>query len=301
MIEYLNRFFETYPHNLLRHKGVKPSELPDGLMDRLLEYKRVQLVNLEDAQLFRVDTHAFEMMGALVNEMTRDGLTDLFSKVILPFPIMIIQPPSNDRDKVAYGVVMQLEDKIYTYRVVIGDEGLSLGVTLLISQGLEFAPHYQPPYELLVAIGLEPAKGLEDEETNNNKSFLSIAVAIATLLRHDGMLKAEEVSLHSRQARRQAERSGRRLPDTVITRIALGKIGRSQVHAMNTKPSESTPRRTHWVRGHFMRSRSNELVWRMPHLRGAGPLINQVRHVSAESPNGFTGSATIDQEFESNQ
>ena len=30
-----------------------------------------------------------------------------------------------------------------------------------------------------------------------------------------------------------------------------------------------------------MRSRSGQIVWRMPHLRGAGPLIKQLRRVTA--------------------
>lgn len=52
---------------------------------------------------------------------------------------------------------------------------------------------------------------------------------------------------------------------------------------MSADEREGMPRRTHWVRGHHMKSRSGKLVWRMPHLRGAGPLILQLRHVTGSA------------------
>ncbi|WP_299155016.1 hypothetical protein, partial [uncultured Tateyamaria sp.] len=43
---------------------------------------------------------------------------------------------------------------------------------------------------------------------------------------------------------------------------------------------EVSKRRAHWVQGHFMRNRAGGISWRNPHVRGAGPLIEQERHVS---------------------
>ena len=67
------------------------------------------------------------------------------------------------------------------------------------------------------------------------------------------------VTLYPRQQRRQAERSGKVLPDTRISKITLGKAGRGQLEAMKegiaADGREGVPRRTHWVRGHYMRSR----------------------------------------------
>lgn len=288
MIDDLRRFFEQYPHNILQMRGARPAELPDGLMDSLLDFRRRQLVNLEDAQHFRVDTDAFWMMSELINEMKRDGLDELFSQVVLPFPTMVIQVPVTGSDKLPFGVVMQVDDTIYTQRYALGSDGLSPSTCIMISQGMGATTIDTPTLDLLKAVGLPVAAGLMEEELTSNRTFLGVAVAIATLLRHDEMLKVEDVSLYPRHMRRQAERSGKTLPDTVISRIALGKAGRGQVEAMKediaADGSVGVPRRTHWVRGHTMRSRSGQIVWRMPHLRGAGPLIKQVRHVTTDAP-----------------
>jgi len=288
MIDDLRRFFEQYPHNILQMRAARPGELPDGLMDSLLDFRHRQLVNLEDAQHFRVDTDAFWMMSELINEMKRDGLDELFSQVVLPFPTMVIQVPVTGDDKLPFGVVMQVDDTIYTQRYTLGNDGLSPSTCMMISQGMGATTIDTPTLGLLKAVGLPVAAGLMEEELASNRTFLGVAVAIATLLRHDEMLKVEYVSLYPRQMRRQAERSGKTLPDTVISRIALGKAGRGQVEAMKEDIAADgrvgVPRRTHWVRGHTMRSRSGQIVWRMPHLRGAGPLIKQVRHMTTDAP-----------------
>lgn len=291
MLEDLKRFFEDYPRQVLQLQGVKPAEVPGDLMDRLLDYRHRSLSNLEDAQPFRIDPDAFWMMSELINEMKRDGLDELFSQVRLPFPTMIVLPPvigsdglMRGNDGLALGVVTQIEDTIFTQRFIFRSSDVGPSNCVMISKGMGVTSVSTPTRDLFEAVGMNVPEGMIEDELTSNRTFLGIAVAIATLLRHDGMLKVEEVSLYPRQQRRQAERSGKVLPDMLISKITLGKAGRGQVEAMKediaADERESKARRTHWVRGHHMRSRSGKLVWRMPHLRGAGPLIKQLRHVT---------------------
>jgi hypothetical protein len=304
MINELKRFFTDYPRQILDMRGARPAELPAGLMDELLDYRERSLANLESAQLFRIDIDADWMINELVNEMKRDGLDELFSQVQLPFPTMIIMPPlvgtdgiTRQNDGSVLGLVTQVENEIYTQRFAIRQNDVGPSVCCMISKGMKAAGVPTPTQKLFQAMGIPVPDGMIDEELAMNRNFLSSAVAIATLLRHDGMLDEQEVSLHPRHERRQAERSGKVLSDTLITKITLGKAGRGQVEAMKDASSADAragiPRRTHWVRGHYMKSRSGTLVWRMPHLRGAGPLISQLRQVTGSASAG--GSATTSQ------
>lgn len=285
MIHDLELFFEDYPRQILQMQGLQQANLPDGLMDRALDYRHRQLVNLEDAQYFRIDPAAYWMLSNLITEMKRDGLEDLYSQVMLPFPAMIIEFSQDRSAQVPVGFVVQLDDAIYTQRFVLSSNGtLGQSNNILMSKGLKATTFHTPTRELLmVAVGMPVINGIDEDESAWNQTFLALTVAIGTLLRHDGMLKVEEVSLHARHVRRQAERSGKALPDTRISKITLGKAGRGQVEAMKSDSADGNTRRAHLVRGHWMRSRSDQLVWRMPHLRGAGPLIKQQRHVTGAS------------------
>lgn len=294
MIKKLKLFFTDYPRQILEMQGVRSADLPAGLMDQLVDYRERSLAILEDAQVFRIDIDAYSMMSELVNEMKRDGLDELFSQVKLPFSTMIIMPPLVGEDGImrqndgsVFGLVTQIEKEIYTQRFVIRHNTVGPSTYCMITKGMGASAIPTPTRALFEAVGMPVPDGMTEQELDMNRNFLWSAVVIATLLRHDGMLDVQEVSLHPRHERRQAERSGKVLPDTIITKIALGKAGRGQVEAMKDDLSadrrEGMPRRTHWVRGHYMRSRSGKLVWRMPHLRGAGPLIPQLRHVAGSS------------------
>lgn len=284
-----------------------PADLPAGLMEQLLDYRERSLAILEDAQVFRIDIDAYWMMSELVNEMKREGLDELFSQVQLPFPTMIIMPPlvgadgiMRQNDGSVLSLVTQVEEAIFTQRFAIRQNTVGPSACCMITKGMGAAAVPTPTQELFKAMGVPVPDGMIDEELAMNRNFLASAIAIATLLCHDGMLDAQEVSLHPRHERRQAERSGKVLPDTLITKIALGKAGRGQVEAMKDDISangrEGIPRRTHWVRGHHMKSRSGKLVWRMPHLRGAGPLVPQLRQVTSfASAGGLTTTQQIDE------
>lgn len=291
MVQELKLFFTDYPRQICEMQGVRQAELPAGLMDQLLDYRVRSLAILEDAQIFRIDADAYWMMGELVNEMKREGLEELYSQVQLPFPAMVIIPPLTGDDGIqrqndgsVFGVVTQVEGEIYTQRFAIRQDTVGPSTCCMVTKGMRAELIPTPTRGLFEAVGMPVPEGMMEDELAMDRNFLGTAVAIATLLRHDGMLEVQQVSLHPRHERRQAERSGKVLPDTLITKIALGKSGRGQVEAMKadmaTDAREGIPRRTHWVRGHHMKSRSGKLVWRMPHLRGAGPLVPQVRHVT---------------------
>lgn len=118
----------------------------------------------------------------------------------------------------------------------------------MITKGMGASSVPRPTQKLFQAVGMLISDDMIDEEFAMNRSLLASAVAIAILLHHDGMLDAQQVSLHPRHERRQAERSGKALPDTLITKIALGKAGRGQVEAMKDETStdgrKGMPRRT---------------------------------------------------------
>lgn len=307
MVQDLKLFFTDYPRQILELRGMMPADLPAGLMEKLLDYRERSLAILEDAQVFRIDIDAYWMMSELVNEMKQEGLDELFSQVQLPFPTMIIMPPlvgadgiMRQNDGSVLGLVTQVEEAIFTQRFAIRQNTVGPSTCCMITKGMGASAVPTPTQELFKAMGMSVPDGMIDEELAMNRNFLASAIAIATLLRHDGMLDAQEVLLHPRHERRQAERSGKVLPDTLITKIALGKAGRGQVEAMKDDISadgrEGIPRRTHWVRGHHMKSRSGKLVWRMPHLRGAGPLVPQLRQVTSfASAGGLTTTQQIDE------
>jgi hypothetical protein len=294
MIEELKRFFQDYPQQILQMQGFQSIDLPDGLMDRLLDYRRRQLVNLEDAQYFRIDQAAYFLLTNLMSEMKKDGLEDLYSQVMLPFSTMILEIADTGVDQAVAGVVIQIDDTIYTQRFVLRKNDLGPSGCMMVSKGLKAEVIDTPTRELMEAGGPPIPEGMFEEEVVWNRTFVALAVAIATLLRHDGMLGVEEVSLYPRQMRRKAERSGKPLPDTIISKITLGKAGRGHVEAIKRDDGgvepEAVPRRTHWVRGHAMRSRSGQIVWRMPHMRGVGPMIKQLRHVTTASPDEIMAS-----------
>lgn len=287
MLENIAAFFKDYPQQILQLKGKTSSDLPDGLMAELLGYRERSLSIIEAAQHFQIDEDAFSLMADLINEMKRDGLEELYSTVRLPFPSMTLSFPSGGIEWRAIGLVSQVDETIYVQRLTFRQGEIGPSTSVLIAQGLAAKSVPTPTYDLFRATGIDVPERVSEDELSYNKQCLGVVVALATLLRYEGMLKEEEVSLYPRQQRRQAARSGTQLPDKVISRITLGKAGRGQVEAMRadtrSQGGDHIPRRTHWVRGHLMRSRSGELVWRMPHIRGAGPLIKQLRHVTGKS------------------
>ena len=156
------------------------------------------------------------MMGELVNEMKRDGLDELYSQVQLPFPTMAIMPPLTGEDGIqrqndgsVIGLVTQVKGHIYTQRFAIRQNTVGPSTRCMVTRGMKAEVVPTPTRGLFEAVGMQVPDGMTEDELAMNRNFLGAAVAIAALLRHDGMLEVQQVSLHPKQERRQAKRSGR--------------------------------------------------------------------------------------------
>jgi hypothetical protein len=174
MVQDLKLFFTDYPRQILEMQGVRPAELPAGLMDELLDYRERSLANLENAQVFRIDIDAYWMMSELVNEMKRDGLNELFSKVQLPFPTMIIMLPlvgadgiMRQNDGSVLGLVTQDEEDIYTQRFAIRQNTVGPSVCCMLTKGMAAAGIPTPTQKLFQAIGMSVPDGMIDEEQSD--------------------------------------------------------------------------------------------------------------------------------------
>ena len=112
---------------------------------------------------------------------------------------------------------------------------------------------------------------------------MAVVATMCSMLKYKGMIETEEVQAFSRPERRRAEKAGKPLPDTLVTRVRLGSAGRIQLKAAQVERDPEDPsgkRRAHWVAGHYMRHIARpEKVFRMPHIRGAGPVVPQTRRV----------------------
>lgn len=289
MFQMLIDFFDTYPDNLLGLKGKLRSEVPSDLMERIQDHKERQQFILGEAHLFRLDDDVEWMLDSLIDEMKRDGLEDIFLKVKLPFPVILLERAALTDGFKLFGLLTQEGDTIYTQRFLVQQEGLVPSTMVLRSSGLVGNNLPTPTQELTRFLSGkdELADALEVEE-QTVRYLLGLAVAMSTLLGHRGMLEVEEASSYSRPERRRAEKAGRPLPATRVSKITLGEAGRGQVAAMRdvsaSGEGEKGRRRAHWVRGHYMRNQSGGASWRMPHIRGAGPLVSQERHVVADPP-----------------
>lgn len=155
MVQELKLFFKNYSRQTLEMKKVSPAELPSGLMDRLRDYREPSLAILEDAQIFRINIDAYWMMSGLVNEMKRDGLDELFSRVQLPFPSMIIMPPlvgvdgiMRRNDGSVLSLVTQVKDEIDTQRFAIRQNTVGPSACCMITKGIGASNVPTPTREL---------------------------------------------------------------------------------------------------------------------------------------------------------
>lgn len=287
MLQSMTEFFDVYPNNLFQIKGKRPSDIDPDLMKGLKDYKERQQLILNETHSFRFDEDSVWMLRRLITEMKKEGLEEIFHTVRLPFPAILLEGISKSADSESVGFVTQVGENIYTQRFLVSEGGLVPSLIALQSTGLEATVIPTPTQDFFRSVSDQPdMTGIIEEEQLVDNYFLGIAVAMATLLKHRGMLTVEQTSAFSRPERRRAKKDGRILPATRVSKITLGESGRGQFDAMRegalSNDSDKVRRRAHWVRGHFMRNPTGGLSWRMPHIRGAGPLINQERHVTAE-------------------
>ncbi|WP_133240372.1 hypothetical protein [Pararhodobacter oceanensis] len=285
MLQALIEFYNSFPDSLLSVFGKRRSEISPDLLDRLTQYRDVQIHNLSQAEIFQIDDEAEAMLAGLMNEMSSEALEDTFQHVKLPFPAMIIEKRTPVLDFMGIGLLTQIDAAIEAQFHAVHTGGLMPSLTIISTDSFPFKVTPTPTADLAsVVSSITNLSGGMVQDRTNALTLLSMGVGIATLLKYKGMLEVEKGSAYPRAERRRAERAGRPLPDIRVSKISLGQAGRGQLAAMsrdrNHDPAVEGKRRAHWVRGHWMRTAAGGLSFRTPHIRGAGPVIHQERRVT---------------------
>lgn len=226
------------------------------------------------------------MLRNLSAQMQSDGLDSMFSNVRLPFPAMLLTVPEPKVGEWPAALITQDDDTLYTQIYLANKGGIFPNLLIFKSQGASVDVLYSPTFGLSQAIGDGVTEGAAlKQEKSLCFDFLAIAVGMSILFEHEAMLEKEGVSTYPRAERRRAQKSGRTMPNKSIIKVRLGELGKRQVEATSgeSKVNEeaTSKRRAHWVQGHFMRNRAGGISWRNPHVRGAGPLLEQERHISS--------------------
>ncbi|KIC35743.1 hypothetical protein [Leisingera sp. ANG-M7] len=288
MLANLLNFYDHYPSILLSLKGMSRAALASDLLQELDFHGERQREIFDIAQTYQIDEQAELMLRSLSAQMQNDGLDSMFSSVRLPFPAMLLTVPEPATGLWPAALVTQDEDTLYTQVYHANKGGLLPNLLVFKSQGASVDILHSPTLKLARASGDAIS---DDAAVKQEKSlcfdFLSIAVGMSILFERKAMLEKEEVPAYPRAERRRAQKSGRTLPNRTIIKVKLGDLGKRQVQASqetNSSDEQSKARRrAHWVQGHFMRNRAGGISWRNPHVRGAGPVLEQERHISFES------------------
>lgn len=287
MLANLMGFYDHYPSVLYSLKGISPSALAPALQEELEFHGERQREIFSLAQVYQLDEHAQHMLHNLSAQMQEEGLDSMFSSVRLPFPAMLMMVPEPETGMWPAALITQDGDTLFTQVYHANKSGLLPNLLVFKSCGATVDILHSPTLTLARAIGDHiPDEDAIKQEKSLCFHFLSLAIGMSILFEHKAMLEKEEVPAHPRAERRRAQKTGRVLPNKTIIKVKLGELGERQVQAareekMGNDTSEAK-RRAHWVQGHFMRNRAGGISWRNPHLRGAGPVIEQERRVMYE-------------------
>lgn len=285
VMKTLVELYRAYPEAMISHLGRDPARIDQALLDRLCDHRREQLALLAAAHHFRIDEEAEDMLFRLIHELGEAAAEDAFHRVRMPFPVVFLERGiRTDDGSVRAALITQGESLLRVQSFATLPEAAL--PSLLVSEVTEMQMELlaTPTLELIEIIGGTSGswEALHNEEQINT-FFVKLAVSLATLLAHKGMLEVEDMPAVPRAERRRAEREGRPVPSARISMIRLGDAGRGQLQAMRAGPAPETDdaavRRAHWVRGHFMRTKTGDLTWRMPHIRGAGPVTKGMRRI----------------------
>lgn len=285
MLANLLNFYDRYPEILFSLKQIQPTSLAPELVETLDFHGLRQREIFDLAQVYEIDERAELMLRTLSGQMQKDGLDSMFSSVRLPFPAMLLTVPQPETGEWPAALITQDDDTLYTQIFLANKDGLFPNLLIFKSQGASVDILHSPTFALAQANGDEVT---EEAAIKQEKSlcfdFLAIAVGMSILFEHKAMLEKEEVSAYPRAERRRAQKSGRTLPSKSIIKVRLGDLGKRQIQATQEENAgdeeDRTKRRAHWVQGHFMRNRAGGISWRNPHIRGAGPILEQERRVS---------------------
>lgn len=284
MIDELLRFYANYPDILFDLKGIRRENLSAGLLEKLDFHGERQHEILSNAQAFTFDDAALDMLYGLCAGMKDDGLDEAFSTARLPFPAMLLTAPARDTSDTLFALITSGDGQIFTQIFRSNTHGFFPNMLVFCFDGAKATVVHTPTLSMSMETGVAVTE--EDavkSEQDLAMQFTAIAVGLAVLLEHKAMLEIDEVPLHSRPERRRAQKEGRNLSDIRVIKVRLGELGKRQRQAMKEDETESQgekiTRRAHWVQGHFMRNRAGGISWRNPHVRGAGPLVDQERKV----------------------
>ncbi|WP_107496977.1 hypothetical protein [Thalassobius sp. I31.1] len=285
MLANLLNFYNHYPEVLFSLKQIQPTSLAPELVETLDFHGKRQREIFDLAQVYEIDERAELMLRTLSGQMQKDGLDSMFSSVRLPFPAMLLTVPEPETGEWPAALITQDDDTLYTQIFLANKDGLFPNLLIFKSQGASVDILHSPTFALAQANGDEVT---EEAAIKQEKSlcfdFLAIAVGMSILFEHKAMLEKEEVSAYPRAERRRAQKSGRTLPSKSIIKVRLGDLGKRQIQATQEENAgdeeDRTKRRAHWVQGHFMRNRAGGISRRNPHVRGAGPILEQERRVS---------------------
>ncbi len=286
MLANLLDFYGRYPDVLLYLKGIERRSLRPDLIESLDFHGRRQREILDIAQFYQIEESAQIMLNDLSAQMHEDGLNSMFSNVRLPFPAMLLTVPEPKVGEWPAALITQDGNVLYSQIYLANNHGLFPNLLIFKSQGSSIEILHTPTFALSQAIGENVT---EEDAIKQEKSlcfgFLAMAVGMSILFEHKAMLEKKEVPAYPRAERRRAQKSGRTLPNKSVIKVELGELGRHQLEATSDKrrvnDEISSKRRAHLVQGHFMRNRSGGISWRNPHIRGAGPLLEQERHISS--------------------
>lgn len=251
-------------------------------------YARVTGNVLDEAQSFVLDYEAAEMLVSLATDLG-DGAWDMFRHTKLPFNALWLEHDRADDPGATEGALLTSfkEDISVMYMRRDGDRVTpALAQVLLNSDGSMNSvstPMAQAAADMSTPEHASRIREGVTEYARKGVLYYAMNMTMSAMLDHKGMLEREEAPAYTRADRRRAARRGEKLPDTRVSHIRLGEYGRGQLEAMRagaeTESDGVTRRRAHWVRGHLMRKPSGGVTWRMPHVRGAGPVIGQERRV----------------------
>ncbi len=284
MIDILTKFFESYPQSFLDTNGPFRGGISPELMSRMLDFRERQLQVLSYAQHYRIDQETVQMLTDLAYGTKPAGREEIYREAQFPFPALLVECPDPTGEGSYVALTTVVDDCMYTQRMLVSASGIIPSLMVLKSSGLTGELIWTPTYEAALLGPKHPdgdaAIKAEGEVCSH---FVAIVATMCSMLKYKGMIETEEVQLFSRPERRRAEKAGKSLPDTLVTRVRLGSAGKIQLQATKVERDPDDPsgkRRAHWVAGHYMRHMArSEKVFRMPHIRGAGPVIPQTRRV----------------------
>ena len=76
MLQTLIRFYKSFPDSLLNVFGKSRSEIAPDLLNRLTQYRDMQIHNLSQAEIFQIDDEAEEMESLETEIMQGMGYED---------------------------------------------------------------------------------------------------------------------------------------------------------------------------------------------------------------------------------